>query len=278
MSENTSVWKYYNHALLPNTASDAVIEEPQWTTFWNRWSDKVVYMARWTTDFDCKEPTEWWWVIKDAPYRPEALNASSRKHIRQAEKRCRVEKIQAAAHKAELWDVYRAAYGRYRNADNFLQEDDFYASLTENVDYWAAFDAEDGRMIGWMTCKPFADSVTIQTAKYVPEAMTRRPSDAIHHAVCTYYLNERGMRFLSAGERTVNHATNSQQYKIDNFGFRKAYCRLHIVYRGWMGTAVKVLYPLRGLVRFFRRLPVFHSVDAVLGMETIRRSFAEKNG
>lgn len=278
MSENTSVWKYYNHALLPDMAPNAAVTEPDGDEFWKPWSSHSVYMARWTTDFDLGEPTEWWWVIKDAPYCPEALDASSRKHIRQAEKRCRVEKIQAAAHKTELWDVYRAAYGRYRNADNFLQQDDFYASLTDGVDYWAAFDTENGRMIGWMTCKQFDDCVTMQTAKYVPECLNRRPSDAIHHTICAYYLNECGMRFLSAGERTVNHVTNSQQYKMDNFGFRKAYCRLHIYYRGWMRYAVPLLYPFRGIVHAMNRLPVFHSVDAVLRMETIRRSFIKKNG
>ena len=277
MHPETASWKYYHHAVLPNTASDAVTDEPHWPTFWRQWSDKRVYMARWTTDFDCEE-TAWWWVIKDAPYQPQTFDASARKHIRQAEKRCRVERIEADAYREALWTVYREAYGRYRNADNFLNEYDFYQTLSNDVDYWAAFDRESEQMIGWMTCKVFADSVTIQTAKYVPNAMARRPSDAIHHAVCAYYLNEQGKRFVSAGERSVNHVTNSQQYKMDTFGFRKAYCRLHIRYHGVMRAAVAVLYPFRGLVKALNRLPVFHSVDAVLCMEAIHRTFLKKNG
>ena len=54
-------WQYYNHAAIPNSAPN---EDPDITpindnTIWQMDGGKPL-LARWTTDFDCKEKTNWW--------------------------------------------------------------------------------------------------------------------------------------------------------------------------------------------------------------------------
>ena len=50
------------------------------------------------------------------------------------------------------------------------------------------------------------------------------------------------------GARSFRHQTIFQDYLEKYFGFRKAYCRLHIKYKWYINIAVKLLYPLHGLL------------------------------
>lgn len=270
-----SDWRYYNHAMLPNISPEQEISVIDWDLFWDAFRTYNPYMARWTTHFDCSQETPWWWVIREAPYSLESLSSSVRKHIRQAFKKCRVCQIDIAANKDALWSVYQAAFSRYTAANNYLSKEQFFreADTWTNQECWGAYDLESGALIGWMTCRCFDRSVVIKSAKYHPEYMNKHISDAIHHAICQHYLCDQEKSFIAAGERTVNHISNSQAYKIETFRFRKAYCRLHIQYNRKMALAVKLLYPFRKCIACFRKFPLFHSIDAVLQMETINRWF-----
>lgn len=276
MTETT--WKYYNHALLPDGPADAHICMANFCPreLWKCSDMAKPFLARWTSDFDTKEETQWWWVVKDAPYVMTELSQSARKHIRQAMKKCSVRLMVPSDHLEEIWQVYNSAYDRYRNADNHLSRDAFLNMLQSEaiLDYWGVFDQEMDQLIGWMSCRVFQDSVVIVTAKYDPQHMNKRASDAVHHTICEYYLNQQGKTYITAGERSINHVSNSQEYKIETFGFRKAYCRLHIVYRGWMKIAVTMLYPVRGLIHRWNHIGIVHSVDSILQMEEIHRSFS----
>lgn len=58
-------WKYYNHAAIPTTAPH---EKPNMKpledgSIWKMAGGKPLF-ARYCTDWDCKEETEWWYVIK----------------------------------------------------------------------------------------------------------------------------------------------------------------------------------------------------------------------
>ena len=75
-------WKYYNHAVIPNTAPHIT---PDLTpikngSIWNI-DSKFPFLARWTSDFDCKIKTDWYYVIKDSCYEIQSLNSNRRKKI-----------------------------------------------------------------------------------------------------------------------------------------------------------------------------------------------------
>ena len=111
-------------------------------------------LAKYDTNFDCAEETSFWYIIKDGPFVLEELSQKQRHHIRTAQKRCRVEKIVAAEHADELYEVYHAAYSNYDQPDNERSRENFngrYLHSTE--DCWAAFSTENGAMVGFMFCK-----------------------------------------------------------------------------------------------------------------------------
>lgn len=272
-SLNCNQWKYYNHAAIPSTAPHEEVDNRpiEDNSIWEMKGSPI--FARWTTNFDCGYETSWWWVIKETPYIYDDLSSKTRKHIKQALKKCIVKKINFNDEIDALWKVYVAAYKKYRLADNKLDQEQFYANADNmsKLDCWAAYDSESNEMIGWMTCDVFEEYVSMVTAKYDADNLNKRASDAIHNAVCDYYLNKLGKKYISAGERSINHITQSQEYKISTFKFRKAYCTLNIKYKRWLKIAVKLLYPFRRIIEG-RNFSFLHKISTVLKMEELIRA------
>lgn len=75
-------------------------------------------LARWISDFDCELATQFWYIIRTGSYEIEQLSKSTRKHIRQAFKKCYVRKIEDNEIE-KMYSCYQAAYKRYEKADNF---------------------------------------------------------------------------------------------------------------------------------------------------------------
>ena len=79
-----------------------------------------------------------------------------------------------------------------------------------------------------------------------------------------YYLQEKGFRYVTDGSRTITEHSQIQDFLIQNFNFRKAYCQLEVHYCWWMKIAVKILYPFRKIIPLPR-------VKAILNMEAMQR-------
>lgn len=65
-------------------------------------------------------------------------------------------------------------------------------------------------------------------------------------AVVEDYNDRLGKNFyINDGARSISHETNFQDYLEKYFGFRKAYCKLHVAYNRRIKLVVKVLFPFR---------------------------------
>ena len=82
-----------------------------------------------------------------------------------------------------------------------------------------------------------------------------------------------GIRYILGGYRTMIHDSNYQDYLEKNFGFRKAYCRLHVQYRPWMQVAVSVLYPFRDILKRCSKHKLIYQIWCTLRQEEIYRTF-----
>jgi len=68
MSSGMKDWKYYNHAMIPTTPPH---ETPDTSYIENGeiWKHpRKPLMAQWSSNFDCPEETDWWYIIKDEPF------------------------------------------------------------------------------------------------------------------------------------------------------------------------------------------------------------------
>lgn len=267
-------WIYYNHALVPDVAPHEKIEIPKFDRkFWNN-SGKYPLLAQWITNFDCEEETSFWYIIKSDSYDITQLSKSARKHIRQALKKCYVRECQD--NEAEdLYLCYKLAYERYENADNFRSiesiKKEFLNRKENNMFYYGAYELETDQLIGFFACTQYKNYLEINMSKFNPQYMSLRPSDALHDYVLGLWLNKPEIKYVSSGSRCINHETNVQEYKINTFGFRKAYCRLHIKYRPSVYIVVKILYYFRHILRQVDGNKFIHKINTVLRMEELTR-------
>ena len=111
----------------------------------------------------------------------------------------------------------------------------------ENYDFWAVYDLE-GVLIAYSQNLIENNSINYSTIKFHPKYLKLYPSYALFFEMNQYYLNENNFLYVNDGARSISHDTNIQTFLIDKFIFRKAYCKLHIVYRRDIALAVKVLY------------------------------------
>lgn len=89
-----------------------------------------------------------------------------------------------------------------------------------------------------------------------------------------YVQLEKQGAYLCDGARNIVHETNFQDFLIKYFGFRKAYCRLHIVYRPIVRVLVSGLFPFRHLLAKVNNNKV-KNVCAVLKMEAWKQGLPE---
>ena len=232
INHNVLGWKYYNHAAIPAVPPHV---EPDLTpikngSIWHIGGKKPI-MACYTTEWDCEYDTGWWYIIKDTLFNIDELSKNSKKHIKEAFRKVRVEKINPADYVDALYECYHAAYLKYKMADNEASCENFKRSCIKSekggIDYWVGFALDSNKIIGYMTIVPHDDWAIIQTSMFHPEFLNLRVSDALYATVLEHYLNDVGMHYVSSGTRSINHVTNTQEYKESHLGYRKCYCKLH---------------------------------------------------
>lgn len=92
-------------------------------------------------------------------------------------------------------------------------------------------------------------------------------------AVVEDYNDRLGKNFyINDGARSISHETNFQDYLEKYFGFRKAFCKLHIVYNPRIKWAVKALFPIRKILHKFDEIGFIHQINSVLFMEELVRN------
>ena len=144
----------------------------------------------------------------------------------------------------------------------------------EAVDVYICFIRETNEAAGYAVVKNGDGYCAFQSQKVKPSLEKYQVNAALVHAILSRYADRLGSGFyICDGARSVNHITHFQDYLEKYFGFRKAYCRLHMYYRLPVRLGVRLLYPFRRLIHKRKNNRLLHQLSAVLRMEEIRRSF-----
>lgn len=233
------------------------------------------YFARWTTEFDCKEQTKWWYCIKDTPVDLEKCSSKQRYRIKKGIQNNRVVLLnqdEVKRHLDSICDVFEAcnnSYGSTKQDINRYSFKENFPKITGDADVWGVFDANSNKLIGYCICRTECDVAHLSTVKIIPEALKSEANAALAYQICIYYINERHFQYVCDGERNIRHETNYQDYLIKTLGFRYAYCHLHVQYRPVVGFLIYILYPIRGFLYYLRKKhPVFFNVYCVLKQES----------
>lgn len=275
-------WEYYNHALVP-TLPPHIDPDISWMKDSDRWKEyaggKMPLFARWVSNFDCTEETEWWCIIKDTPFDIMSLKSNRRSLITRGLKRVDVKVIIPADYAEQMsnilvkeWKYYDDSYEEGNDRQKLT--DDFKKLTMKNLgnaEYLGAFLKNTDTMIGYAIYNLFDDWIEYSVVKTDPEYLNTQVNAALAYFGVERYMRP-GIKYIHGGWRTVIHESNYQEYLMKNFGFRKAYCKLHIQYRPLMQIAVNVLYPLRGMIKNVKNKWIY-TVWCALQQEEIRRTF-----
>lgn len=270
-------WKEYNGALMPAGAPHIAPTEEDIERAKKMGGYRFI---TYVTDFDCEEETPWWYIIKDEPLVLEEIESSNTRHkIRKGLRHVEIRKIDCRAYGEELYNCYLKAQERYKAYENQVSREMFLEALEKDTSqYYGAFFRENNAMVAYVKIELFEDSVAMSVIKYDPEYLKYQVSAALTYQVVCDYLNEGHCKYVIDGQRAIRHKTNIQDYLEHTFQFRKAYCRLHMVYNTKMKIVVKVLYPFRKVVEKIAGENVFlNNVVSVLKMEEISRACRKKS-
>lgn len=96
------------------------------------------------------------------------------------------------------------------------------------------------------------------------------PREALFYVMIYHYLKNKNILYMIDGARSISHQTNIQDYLIQKFNFRKAYCYLNIHYSFIIKFITQIFYPIRNIMKFMNFNPV-KKLYILLIQEEIRR-------
>lgn len=204
-----------------------------------------VNLALWTYDFD-RDESDWWWIVAKAPYSLESLNKKTRYDVRQGLNHCEVRTISSEFLAREGYECHKAAMTRRLQSVPF-DEKSFHQRIpsydrNEAYEIWGVF-IED-KLVSYSVCRVIDKVVYQDEAVFDPRYFKYRTSYALIHVMTDFYLNRQGAAYLTTGMRSISHETDYQNYLINKFGYRKAYCNLGLFYS-------PSFYMLTQFVRYF---------------------------
>ena len=277
-------WKYYNHALIPATPphEPAVTDDLAKKTIWESCGGGYPLLARWTSEFDCGYHTEWWYCIKDTPLDIQGLPSKRRYELNKGYRYFSVRRINPTAYAEEILSVAKSAFSAYPvHSRPVIKDEQFKRDLDRWTDktVFGAFYRETGRLTGYAVLTEYDSHVDFEIQKTSPDFEKYAVNAALVRAVCEYYDTRLSTGYyINDGERNILHVTAFPEYLEKYFGFRKAYCRLHIRYRKGIGLAVKALMPFRSIFRKYNCGKIGHKINGLLMMEEICRQQEKEYG
>ena len=226
-------------------------------------------LVRNTFHFDQPDESSFWYIIKDSFGGLDEFSSNERNKIRRSDKTLVFKQVGIDLLKSEGWNILKATYEDYAVSDRYMDETVFLNYLSEcekqDFDYWGVFDHD--RLVGFCTVWLWLpDSCEYGLIGILPEYKHNNtyPYYGLFHKMNAYYLGEKRFRYVADGARSITEHSHIQDFMIQNFHFRKAYCQLAVHYKWWMKIAVNMLYP-------FRKIITLPRIKAILNMEAMQR-------
>ena len=271
------VWKKYHGALIPNTAPNVEInltkEESK-----ELLKKTNAYFLRYTNNWDTKNKSEFWFVIKDGKEDIDFYKSKIRNQIKKGLKNCIVKKVPCEEIAKCGYEVYKKAFDNYNTTLTIASEEKFYEDTlkNKNYDYFAVYsrleNGNEDKMIAYSSNLIEDNSCNYKTIKFDPDYLSLYPSYALIHEMNKYYLNELSLDFVNDGARSISHDTNIQNYLIQKFDFRKAFCKLNIIYRWDIKLLIKILFPFKNIIKRYNN-KITNKLSVLLLQEEIKRSY-----
>lgn len=212
------------------------------------------WMVRNTFDFDCKNETSFWYIIKDSFDGLEELTSNVRRKIHKAGQYYEYKRIDYQTIKDYGYPIIQSTFVDYKVKDRMMNENVFNKYLDycskNKFDYWGIYNKATQELVGfcmvhiWDNCCEYG--VTAIWPEYKRNATY--PYYGLYHTMNEYYLGELKHKYVTDSARSITEHSNIQPYLEQNFNFRKAYCKLRMSYKWWFGIIVRLLYNFKAII------------------------------
>lgn len=174
-------------------------------------------MVRNSYNFDCKEETSFWYVIKDSFGGMEELSSKMRNQVKKCFKTMRIERITSEYLLLHGHEVFVAATNNYKVKAVAPTRDKFEERIrnAEENEYWACIDLETNRMVAFCMNTVTDESCEYRTMKAIPEYQKKYAYYGLIYEMNRHYLEERGLKYVNDGARSITNHSNMQPFLID---------------------------------------------------------------
>jgi len=265
-------WRKYNGALIPDHPPHIEIDDGN-SLIKKNISANNAFFARWTSNFDCNKETNFWYVICDEFISIDKLSKNTRNQVRRGLRKCDVRIVDKEVVIEEGFKSYYAAFINYNTHIKPKNKAEFQNELLafgSEWEFWGIYNEE--KMIGYCQNKVVGKYCDYSTIKFHPNYLKLYPSYALFYTMNKYYLDEKEFDYVNDGARNISHETNIQEFLIKKFKFRKAYCKLNIIYNSRIDFLVKFFYSFRLPLKLLNFGP-FIKLNILLNQEKIIRSY-----
>jgi len=200
-----------------------------------------------TYDFDCGTPTQFWHVIKDSFGGMEELSSKMRNQVRRSMSHYVFRPISREELLEKGYPIHAKAAASYRVKAKMPTKEEFVKQTLHSVEneFWGVFDKEDGHLAAFAKNIVTAEACDYSVLKADPDELTKYPYYGLIYSMNEHYLQQRGLRYVNDGARSITNHSNIQSFLTQKFHFRQAYCHLRVVYAPWLKVGVSLLYPFR---------------------------------
>ena len=260
-------WQIYREALIPASIAPCFItiasEEGKGLL-----KASGAWLLRYSSD-PCEKETEWWYVVCDE-YDQRKLSSNTRSKINRGSRNCSVRQVRPEWLAKHGYTCYVAAHKRYTNAFPVTDEafrTDVLAAIGGPFECWAIFVGES--LAGYCRCIVDHKHVSTSSVKFDPAYLKYYSAYAMVSFLIDHYVVKQGM-VISNGNRSVSHDTNFQEFLL-RLGFRRWFCRLHVIYQPWLRSVVQIVAPFGQLITRLPNRGSSYRLRALLFQEELRR-------
>ena len=218
-------------------------------------------------NWDKGTESSFWFVIKDSFGGMDELPTKVRNQVRKSLKTYDFRIVSYETIRETGLELFNKSRERFGGSELLFNERQWIERLNrdEKNDFWIGYDKETGKPASFAMNAIYDDYVDICTMGISPEFPNNTyPMYGLIYEISRYYLEERKVPFVCDGARSITGHSNIQTVLEDKFKFRKAYCDVQVFYKSWLGVAVKLLYPVRHLIKNKK-------ISALLNQEAMAR-------
>ena len=227
---------------------------------------KGSFFIRYISDFDNGKEGNMWSVIRDGAFELEQLPSKTRNMVRRCLKSCEVKLVDyTEIVKDGGFNIYLSEYRRFQKKGfSKLPESEEkwikgkQESASRGEEYWGVYN--EGKLIayGIVDIKGAEANLVTWKCNYEDNNNLLYPSYGLVYEMTHHYLNRGDIKYVNDGSRTLTQHSSVQDFLESKFGFRKAYCKLNVVFKWYVKIMVILISPFERFINHNGLLALIH--------------------